>query len=443
MKQEKGSVTIEATISLTAFMFLIITLLTIVNICIVQARLAYAIHATAKEISQYSYLYSLTGINDSQSKLYKAAKEQVKPIDKIISDVNDVYSEIESLGSTAEDTSRLAGYGSLDIEGLLKDWDSTVGSAKKIETAGSSLASTVSDIAKNPKSLMLGVAKMAGSDGFDLAKSRLVAAPIAKALCQRHLVNEKDGNVDAFLKYVGVIPAGNGSYLGGLDFSKSSIFPQGSNEITVNVSYDVKVIALLPLDFTFHFNQTAITHGWLAGESSFRSAEKALKEINHSIWVDATVKERTDLIRHQAFEDLQDDGYATLKKPNTSGVLFSKDQNEFVMPCSANPLWSAPSEESMTVDGIDEELWREKIEQLCGNLLSNDYQDTVTIKTKDQKTGQEKEEQVSAKNAKYKIILTIPEDEGLYEKMKKIIDDSNTGNVTVELNQSYGSGVNQ
>ena len=63
IKSESGSVTIEATISLTAFMFAIVTLLTIVNICMIQARMSVAINTTAKELSQYSYLYSLTGFS--------------------------------------------------------------------------------------------------------------------------------------------------------------------------------------------------------------------------------------------------------------------------------------------------------------------------------------------------------------------------------------------
>ena len=48
IKCESGSGTNEATISLSAFMFAIVTLLTIVNICLVQARVAVAINTTAK-----------------------------------------------------------------------------------------------------------------------------------------------------------------------------------------------------------------------------------------------------------------------------------------------------------------------------------------------------------------------------------------------------------
>lgn len=80
LKSESGSVTVEATISLSAFMFAIVTILTIINICIVQARVSYAINTTAKEISQYSYLYALTGLNDSQAGLEEAGQTDTLPL---------------------------------------------------------------------------------------------------------------------------------------------------------------------------------------------------------------------------------------------------------------------------------------------------------------------------------------------------------------------------
>lgn len=164
IKGESGSVTIEATISLSAFMFAIVTLLTIVNICLVQARVAVAINTTAKELSQYSYLYSLTGFNKSEAELAQAAKDGTQDIDSIMSDINTVFNEIENLGNT--------GKSSMDnISDISKSWDSAVGSADKIKDAGSSLKSTIEDIAKDPKQLMFGIAKMAASEGLNLTKS--------------------------------------------------------------------------------------------------------------------------------------------------------------------------------------------------------------------------------------------------------------------------------
>lgn len=83
-------------------------------------------------------------------------------------------------------------------------------------------------------------------------------------MCKKHLVNSKGGNVEDSLKELGVVKkADKNTYLDSLDFSNSTIFPSGSNEITVDVSYDVKVIALLPIKQTFHFHQKAVTHAGL------------------------------------------------------------------------------------------------------------------------------------------------------------------------------------
>ena len=66
---------------------------------------------------------------------------------------------------------------------------------------------------------LFGIVKLAGSEGFDLVKSRLIAAPLAHTMIQKHLVNSKDGDVNAYLKFLGVIPSPTGSYIDGLDLS--------------------------------------------------------------------------------------------------------------------------------------------------------------------------------------------------------------------------------
>ncbi len=43
-KSEDGAIIVEATISLSTFMFFIVTLLTIVNICYVQSKMGIAIN---------------------------------------------------------------------------------------------------------------------------------------------------------------------------------------------------------------------------------------------------------------------------------------------------------------------------------------------------------------------------------------------------------------
>ena len=434
-ENERGAITIEATISLSAFMFVIVTLLTIVNICIVQAKVACAINATANEISQYSYLYSLTGFNQSEGDVYNAGKEQTKEdeeaVEQILEDVNTVYNEIENLGNTGKQTPD-------NVDDILKAWDGVKGSVDNIKSSGSSIASQIEKIADDPKNLLMGIAKIAAVKSFDLVKSRLIAAPLAKVMCKKHLVDKKDGNVDAYLKYLGVVPSATGSYLDGLDFKNSALFPYGSSEICISVSYDVKVIPLLPVNFKFHFNQTAITHGWLAGDVSFQSLKKFNTEANETLWTQSTVEERSNFIRHMVIKDMQDEGY---KK--TSGLtdvqLYSESEKEFVMISSMNPLWSADGETAKTLSDIDDSSMQRQIERLCGKMKSttDNIGEKVTVKTEN--NGGKKE--VNCSGAKNKIVLVVPEDEGLKDKIEGIIAKSDTKGVEIEVVASCGKGA--
>ena len=430
LKKENGSVTIEATISLSAFMFAIVTLLTIVNICIVQARISYAINTTAREISQYSYLYSLTGLNESQNELHEAGEDDTKDLTGILTDINTVYNEIENLGQTGNKSPE-------NVEDIMTAWDSAVGSVERIEEAGSSLESKLSDIADDPKNLMFGIAKMAASEGFDLVKSRLIAAPLAKVMCERHLTDESDGSAEDYLKFLGVVPGATGSYMDGLDFSQSTLFPYGSSEIRIQVSYDVKVISLLPIDFSFHFNQTAVTHGWLDGHDSFQSATEYVE--NNTLWTQSTVSERASMIRHMVIEDMQQEGYVKVSGL-TDIHLYNAQKNEFVMISSMNPLWSSEEEAPKTVEDIDEAALTESIERLCGKMKSStDGRNTVTTKT--EVNGTVTKEQQDCAGATNKIVLVIPEEEGLKEKIESIIVGTDTNGVMIEVVSGYGNGA--
>lgn len=438
LKQEKGFITIEAVISLSSFMFVIVTLLTVVNICLAQARIAVAINSTAKELSQYSYLYSLTGFSKSEKELKEQSDADLAEFNSALSDINTVFNEIENLGNTGKSSIN-------NVEDITAAWDSAVGSAENIEKAGASLEKKVEEIAKDPKQLIFGIAKLAASEGLELAKSRLIAAPLAKVLCRKHLVDEKGGDTEAFLKQIGVVPGASGSYMDGLDFSHSTLFPYGSNEITVNVSYNVKVITLLPIDFTFHFNQTAITHGWLAGEESYTSSEEAVEtkmEDVDSIWTKSTVQERSALIRNLGIKDLKKEGY--LQFAGSGNIeLYNPDKNEFLAIRSMNPLYSGEGEDALTLDDISDEAIREQIERLCGSVsASAGSHKTVTTK-KQLSNGNTEKKEVNCEGASCKIVLVVPEDEGLKEKIESIIASSNTNGVTIEVVADYGKGARQ
>ena len=193
INRENGVVTVEATISLTAFMFAIVTILTIVNIALVQTKVAVAINTTARELSQYSYLYSLTGFNKSEAELAAAAQNGTQSINTIMTNVDTVFNEIQNLGNTGNQEFT-------NIDDITNAMDSAMTSVDNMQTAGGNIEEAIKDIADDPKKVIYGMSKLVASKGLDFAKSRLIAAPLSKAMCKKHLVNSKNGNVEDSLK---------------------------------------------------------------------------------------------------------------------------------------------------------------------------------------------------------------------------------------------------
>ena len=63
-QKESGAIIIEATIALTTFMFAIVSILFVAHICYAQAKIGTVIDGVAKDLSEFSYVYSLTGLAD-------------------------------------------------------------------------------------------------------------------------------------------------------------------------------------------------------------------------------------------------------------------------------------------------------------------------------------------------------------------------------------------
>ena len=431
VNKENGSITIEATISLTVFMFAIFTILTIVNVCIVQAKMSYALNNTAKEISQYSYLYSLTGLNKTQAEMYESGKEATKDVGKILEDINAVYNEIENLGSNGVQTPA-------NIEDVLNSWNALSGSVTEIKNNGVDIYQRLESIAEDPKNLMFGIVKMAASGGMDFAKSKFIMENLAKSLVKKHLVSEKGGDVEAYLKSMFIVPSANGKYLDGISFSGSTLFPNGSSEIRLNASYDIKVIQLLPIDFKFHFEQSAVTLGWLGGDVSFTPATKY--EENNTLWTQGTTHERAAIIRNLAIKDYKDQGYKKVSGL-TNAHLYSEAENEFIMISSMNPLWSESGSKPVKLEDVNEKVIEESITMLCGKI-NLDTKDLDKVKVKNEKDGVTTREEKDCNGATQKVVLVIPEDAGLKEKVQKIIDSMDTKGVKVELVSDFGNGVN-
>ncbi len=261
LKSEEGAVIIEATISLSVFMFLIVTVLTIVNICYVQSKMSIAIHETAKEISQYSYLYGITGLNEKQKSLAEQGKAANDSVNNIIDGVGSLMDTVENTKKDVTGMYENTMAGNFSVEMLTETGRKMSENIKSGQTSMEAVENELSVIAEDPVAFLKSLAALFGNGAIDKAKSHLIAAPVAKLMSKRHFKSAADGDSESFLRGLGVVPKGT-SYINGINFSKSELFPNGENEIRIVAIYRVKVVPLLPIDMDFTFCQTAETKGW-------------------------------------------------------------------------------------------------------------------------------------------------------------------------------------
>lgn len=283
-ESERGVVTIEATISLCAFLFLFMTMYSVITVCNTQARMAVALDNTAKELSQYTYLYSLTGLQEKYVELQKKAEEAangatgaIEEIGGITSNVNNYVTNIASGISSLQSLFGGKGKGEIpdttsamqEINVLLANIKSGKGVTKETLEKLKSLFST---LAEDPMAMITGMVSIIAHDGISVVASYVIAPPICKALIKKHVVlsgdDKSDAAVESSLKKMNILPDENGSYIDGLNFSKSSIYTTENYDIVLRMEYDVNLTPYLPVDITFHICQSAATRGWADGDKA-------------------------------------------------------------------------------------------------------------------------------------------------------------------------------
>lgn len=257
-KNERGAIIVEATISLSAFMFAVFMFLSVANICFSQAKMQIAINTTAREISQYMYLYGLSGLNQAQAELHKggeAARATIRTVSEGVSIIGNSAAEIQgSMENAMTNTDKIGEM----YEQISQEID-------KGSSAVQSIQAELEKLAEDPGTFILGCAQLFADGTIEVAKSRLIAAPLAKALVKKHLAAYEGQSEEEFLRWIGIVPGGNGTYLDGLDFSESLLCPGGEEEIKITVKYQIRVLDFFHLDLRMNFEQTASTTPWMAG----------------------------------------------------------------------------------------------------------------------------------------------------------------------------------
>lgn len=330
-RRNEGSVTIEASISLVLFTSVMIMLLSIINICRVQAAIGNAINLSTIEMSQYSYFYEVTGLYSFDRNMQAIAGDASTEIGEIVLEADSTIAGVENIFTLVGNSGEVAAGTTLSSEGISDSFDSLKnnyqsGSAEinNITSSIDSLNGKFENIIKNPMDFVKGLAAMGVSGGMSAAKSHLIAAPMARALSIQHLGNgelsdNKKEDADLYLRSLGVK---NG--LDGLNFNLSTLFASDSpTDINIIVVYEVKFISLPFLgDFHITFAQSASTKGWLGGDETKVPPPEKEEVVENTPVTNTTpsIWGANNLVRGTYFRE-------TLKNNNANSGIVSGDVN--------------------------------------------------------------------------------------------------------------------
>ena len=100
-KKENGAIVVEATIAFTTFIFCILTILMIIDVAYVQAKVGTALNMSAKEMSQYTYLYYRLKFDQVYDASARASKDSKELARETSDSINELWGSMNTITDTA------------------------------------------------------------------------------------------------------------------------------------------------------------------------------------------------------------------------------------------------------------------------------------------------------------------------------------------------------
>lgn len=263
-RNQSGSATIEAVVSFTGFLFVIFTILNVVNFCRTQMLISNAMDTVTKELTQYSYFYQVSGLQKFDQEIQAIGDSGAANLNDVAGSVGDFYTALSDAADSTEQEM-------LGLTNSLQDGsfnvDSIDGVLQEIEENGANITASIQgmenqlgDVVDNPVLYIKSIVAVAGSEGMDMVKSHVLAAPLAKALMKKHFGGSE---ADARLESLGVVDG-----LDGMNFGMSTIFTkENPDEIHLVVYYKLKLTQMFSwADFEATLCKETRARAWLGGD---------------------------------------------------------------------------------------------------------------------------------------------------------------------------------
>lgn len=369
-KMERGAVVVEATLCLTAFVFAIVMVLTIVNIAYAQAKIGTALDYAAKEMSQYSYLYFKLGIDEWDANISDGTGDSQELAESTIDGIVEVTDSLSDAESAMNEC---------DIEGLVAEIENGANSVEGLVDRYSEA------ITGDPKGFAMGMGKLAVSELKEEVKV-VLGQVLAKSLMKKNLKAYVDEEPENFLHRMHVVrESDTDSYMSALSFDGSYLMPAGSNSIQLVCSYEIQVLQLLNVDFKFKFTQCAKTSAWGRGVSEITPK---------SIWDTLPNMDRGKYIVGQEKQN-----YSCTSSRNGFDA-YDESSNQFVS------IFSMDNITNTKYQNVDEVY--DRLEDEFGSMYNGVKNLPEDIRVR--KDGQSVTVQSDPGTRTYKLVIVIPDD---------------------------------
>lgn len=186
----RGSISIEASVSLVLFLFVTLGLLFFIRISRIQAAVQYSLNMAALEMSQYTYLYYASGLYDldqdikaSGADAQEVLSDATDRLDQSALGIETIFSSITSDGINAVNDLTQG-----NVDGALEQFKEQSAllqsEGKNIAEQMDGLKDLATQVGSDPVSFARSLAALAGSTGLDALKGRLIGGLFGRSMCE-------------------------------------------------------------------------------------------------------------------------------------------------------------------------------------------------------------------------------------------------------------------
>lgn len=260
-KHSKGSITVEAAIVVPVFICIIMSIVLLIRVVYIQGVMQHAINETAREISTYSYIYSISGLQKAHDNTQEKLDEN-NQLEEYFSQAVEAYNAVGK--SVAEAPDSIENLTTEDIKQIKDRLDSLENSFNVSREEVLQITKLIGDIFKEPKKAFISMAYLIGDGSFNAFKTMYISEPVTSIFVKKFL--DQDG-IDAHTRLIRLSVVDG---FDGLDFSQSKLF-EDNKTVDIVVRYRIKNILPIKIIPDINLIQRSTVKAWLDGEDGIAS----------------------------------------------------------------------------------------------------------------------------------------------------------------------------